>query len=438
MTTIAEKKQQIETIWQESFQSELNSALKMELRQAALVGVKACLEEALRQELSEYLGFGPYARNGSGPKPAEAQRSGYFKRGVSSDHGHLPELKVPKLRRGNKEREWKILTRYQSCLQYVLDELLYIYVLGLSLRDLQEVLGVLFGSLLSVGAINQVTDQVQGEMTAWQQRPLEQTPPIILVDGVWVEILYPTGESWLDRAGHTRQQRRGQERVILAALAVWPDGQHHLLHYEVAETEDEAHWITFWQHLIKRGLQPPSVDLVVSDGTKGLLAALDIYLPQAVLQRCTVHKVRGFERYLAYQALPTTDPDTGQPLTESQAKSQRKAEICREAHHIFKAATRTEAQQRLAQFVTKWQPLEPAAVKNFQWGLPRCFKFYKFDKTLHPLIHSTNLLERFFREFRAKSDEIGSFPNETSCLTIFHLVMVRDQAKHNRLTFAKT
>lgn len=434
----SQKKEQIEQIWSESFQTELNNALKMELRQAALIGVKACLEEALCQELSEHLGFGRYERNGSGPKPAEAQRSGYFERGVSTDHGHIPDLKVPKLRRGNKERDWKILKRYQSCLQYVLDELLYIYVLGLSLRDLQEGLYVLFGSLLSVGAINQITSQVQTKMNDWQQRVIEQSPALIVVDGVWVNILYPTGESWLDRAGHHRQQRRAQERVILAALAIWPDGRYHLLHYEVAETEDEATWKTFWQHLIERGLEPKAVELVVSDGTKGLLAALTCYLPKAKLQRCTVHKVRGFERYLSYQALPETDPVTGQALTEAEAKAQRKAKICMEAHDIFKAATRTEAEQRLAQFADNWHSLEPRAVKNFNWGLKRCFEFYEFDKALHPLIHSTNLLERFFREFRAKSDEIGSFPNETSCLTIFHLVMVRDHAKHHRLTFANT
>jgi transposase-like protein len=46
-------------------------------------------------------------------------------------------------------------------------------------------------------------------------------------------------------------------------------------------------------------------------------------------------------------------------------------------------------------------------------------------------------LERFFREFRAKADEIGAFPNETSCLTVFALVVERDHAKHNRLPVAK-
>lgn len=400
-------------------------------------GVKSCLEEALRQELSEHLGFGLYERQKEGSKPATAQRSGYFKRRVTTDHGEIPDLRVPKLRSGNKERVWKILGRYQRCLQYLLDSLLYLYVLGLSLRDLQEALSILFGPVLSVNAINQVTIKVQAQMNAWREQPLRQSPPIVIVDGVWVKILYPTAESWIDRAGHTRQQRRAQERVILAALAVWPDGRYHLLHYEVAETEDEANWKQFWSHLLQRGLDAHTVELVVSDGTKGLLTAMNAYLPKAKLQRCTVHKVRGFERYLHYNSLPDVDPETGQPWSKTEAKIHRKATMKAEAHNIFKANTRTEAEQLLEAFIAKGQPLEPDAVRSFTWGLKRCFVFYEFEQVLYSLIHSTNLLERFFREFRAKSDEIGSFPNETSCLTVFHLVMVRDHSKHQRLTFAK-
>ncbi len=50
----------------------------------------------------------------------------------------------------------------------------------------------------------------------------------------------------------------------------------------------------------------------------------------------------------------------------------------------------------------------------------------------------TNLLERVFREFRTKADEIGAFPNQVSCLTVFHLIVVRDHAKHDRGKVAQT
>jgi putative transposase len=87
-------------------------------------------------------------------------------------------------------------------------------------------------------------------------------------------------------------------------------------------------------------------------------------------------------------------------------------------------------------FIDKWQ--EPKAVHAFNWGIERSFTFYGFDAALYPHIRTTNHLERFFREFRAKADEIGAFPNETSCLTLFFLVMQRDHAKHNRNAVANT
>ncbi len=58
------------------------------------------------------------------------------------------------------------------------------------------------------------------------------------------------------------------------------------------------------------------------------------------------------------------------------------------------------------------------------------------DPALHALTRTTNLLERFFREFRNKADEIGAFPNQTSCLILFFLVMQREHAKHDRLYLA--
>jgi len=438
MTTIAQIKSQIQRVWRSSFQYELDQALETRLRDNALVGVRAALEAALIEELDAQLAFGRYARLPTGKKPPEKHRSGFFQRQVETSYGHIPDLQVPKLRRGNKARPWQILVRYQSALQPVLDKALYMYALGLSLRDLQEALYLFLGHVLSRAAVNQVTLAAQSKMDAWRQEPITETPPILIVDGVWVTILYPTDETWVDRSGHKRRKVRSEERVILAVLAVWPDGRHYIIHYEVAKDESKETWSAVCQHLLARGLDPRAVQVAVSDGTKGLLEALATYLPQTALQRCTVHKVMGFERYLAYQDLPGSDAETGQPLTPEEARQQRRHTMKGEASEIFVAPTQREAQQRLTEFVAKWQAVEPAAVHNFTWGIKRCFTFYRLGPALHPLVRSTNLLERFLREFRTKADEIGAFPNEASCLTVFHLVMVREHAKHDRFNFAKT
>ena len=308
--------------------------------------------------------------------------------------------------------------------------------MGLSLRDLQEALYLLMGQVLSPTAINNATLRVQTRMQADRDSQIDETPPIIIVDGVWVDIQYTLDSIKIDRAGHQRQQRQAQERVILVAMAVWPDQRYHILHYEVAHEECDDAWSAFFTNLLARGLQPQALRLVVSDGTKGLLAAMGKHLPHAQQQRCITHKVRGMKQHLRHLQLPTQDED-GQPLSVASAKAQRWAALKQDAYDIFNADTFDDSQQRLADFTDKWSPLEPNAVRNFRWGIKRTFCFYAFDKELAVHIRTTNHLERFFREFRNKADEIGAFPNETSCLTLFYLVMVRDHAKHDRFV-AKT
>ncbi|MGJ3245424.1 MAG: transposase, partial [Elainellaceae cyanobacterium] len=91
-----------------------------------------------------------------------------------------------------------------------------------------------------------------------------------------------------------------------------------------------------------------------------------------------------------------------------------------------------EAQQRCHSFIETWGELEPDAIHAFQWGLERTFSSYQLEASWHRFIRTTNALERLFREFRTKADEIGAFPNEQSCLTLFSLVIQLDHAKHNR------
>ena len=222
---------------------------------------------------------------------------------------------------------------------------LSLYVMGLSLRDLQEALYHLLGRVLSVSAINRVTIEAQNHMDSDRQAKLVQTPPILIVDGVWVDIQYTSDETKVDRAGHVRQLRQAQERVVLTALAVWPDGNHEVLHYEIAQQEETQSWAIFFAHLIERGLDPSAVELVVSDGTLGLPAAMAKYLPQAKQQRCITHKVRRIKDYLSYAQLPTQNAQ-GQDLKPSQAKQQRRYQIQSDAYDIYKAEDDVEAHRR--------------------------------------------------------------------------------------------
>ena len=433
MPTIAQLKQQVDRIWVASFQTDLADTLAAHLRHYALVGVQAALEAVLVEELELHRQRARQARAGS-----TFHRSGSYTRRVLTSHGFIPDLHVPKLRAGNAERPWQVLRRYQLAMPLLLDQALYLYTLGLSIRDLQEALYVLFGHVLSREAVNRVTIAAQSPMQTWRERPITDTPPILIVDGVWGQVLGPTGATWTDQSGHERREMRGHDQVILTIMGVWPDGRHQIIHYQLAAAEDTAAWSDLLAALIARGLDASAVQLVVSDGSSGLPAALATHLPQAKQQRCVVHKIRGLERAFCYRDLIMIDPVTHEPLTYEAARRLRRQQLSTEAHAIFEAPTRAEAEARLAQFQTTWGRLEPEVVRLLSKDVDACLTFYQCDHTLHPLIRSTNLLERFFREFRTKADEIGAFPNELSCLVVFHLIVIRDDAKHDRGQTAKT
>jgi transposase-like protein len=424
---ILEREQQILRVKATSFQPELDEALQETLRVSVLEAVKTTLETALDEEVKVEL-----SKMGE-DKP---RRSGYFQRGLDTQYGHVSDLQVPKLRERNGERDWQILQRYQRGLGSLWNWLCCLYVMGLSLSDLQEALYFLVGHVLSRSAVNKVTLAVQQQLDGRRLAPIGQTPRILIVDGVWVEIQYTLEEWKEDRAGHLRQCRQAEERVILVALAVWEDGSYEVLHYEIAKAEGEEEWSQFFAHLIERGLDPQSVKLVVSDGTLGLPKALEQQLPNAQQQRCITHKVRGIDRYLSYAQLPQVDADE-KPLKPQEAKRQRRFEIESDAYQIYEAETEEQARQKLQEFIDRWKFLEPKAVEVFQRDIELTFTFYQFDQSLHRHIRTTNHLERLFREFRTKSDEIGAFPHETSCLTVFFLVMERDHAKHDRKSVAK-
>jgi putative transposase len=163
-----------------------------------------------------------------------------------------------------------------------MDWLCSLYVMGLSLRDLQEALYFLLNQVLSVSAVNQITLQVQRKLNEKRQSLILGTPPIILVDGVWVDIQYPIADEYKeDRSGHLRQCRQLEERVILAVMAIWEDGRHELLHYEIAESESEENWKTVFKHLKARGFDPKQLKLVSRDGGVGIPGAIAEYFPNA-------------------------------------------------------------------------------------------------------------------------------------------------------------
>lgn len=417
-----------ERIRAECFQQPVGQAWMKQIDAEVQRVIKRVVEEALVQELNEYLGFERYERTGAA-KPAHQHRSGAWGRSLRTVWGEV-EIRVPKLRKGNKKRSWQVLVRYERNFGPWLDLQLHLYRLGLSQHDLQEILHLGFGQVLSPKAIQHLTDVAQREMEAFRQAPLDDTPPVTIVDGVNVKVLLPTGTYRTNQRGQRRPVKRREGRVILVALGLWPDGRRQVLYFEMVNKETKDNWKKFFRHLLAKGLDTSQLQLVVSDGRPGLHTAICSVFPKTVKhQRCIFHKLKNLADNLTYEHL-VLNPDLSYREARKQAKETRARAILRDAANIYTALDIVVIEQRLLDFQQKWASLEPKAVRCFVKDFDLTLNYLRVSFPHKRMIRTTNLLERFFREFRSRADEIGCFGSQAQAETLFYLILQREKAKH--------
>ena len=134
-------------------------------------------------EVSAYLGCARYERRPYLREP-EHTHSGAYERQLWTQYGCIPALRVPKLRRGNRQLEWQTIGRYERCWGPWLDQQLLQYCLGHSLRDLQETMLLTVGEVRSLEACNRLVLGLQEQAQAFKTARLEVPPPLVLVDGL--------------------------------------------------------------------------------------------------------------------------------------------------------------------------------------------------------------------------------------------------------------
>lgn len=341
----------------------VRTAVCQQVEHAVLSTVQWTIEQALEEELTAYVGCERYEHPPAG-RTAESTRSGYYRRILWTQYACLPDLRVPKLRRGNDQIPRHTITRYARCWGPLLDQQLLRYCLGLSLRDLQESMRLTLGEVLSLEACNRLVLALAERAQTWKTRRLQAPPPIVLVDGLWVKIAYPSNEIKVDAIGRRRAVKHKQKRVVLTALGVWPDGHWEIVHWKLAAQEDAEAWHTFCGELDVKGITAETTQLVVSDGTQGLPKALERHLPGVAHQRGIFHKIKNIADYFDSTAL-ALDPTRPPGAALRQAKRTRKHAILADAGHIYSTDVEAEIQARAAVFRSTWEGREPQAVAPF-------------------------------------------------------------------------
>jgi transposase-like protein len=349
------------------------------LQDLARNAVRVVIEEVMREELRLFLG----AAWGESTPERKGSRNGSYTRDLATSSGPIEDLAVPRDREGQFHTQ--VFDRYQRYEPQVAEGLTQMFVAGVSTHKVGEVAQTLMGVAPSASAVSRLNHSLTEQFEIWRERPLQAHWRILYLDGIHFEV---------------RHGDQTDSTILLTALGVDLEGNKEVLALCTCAEESKEGWMGLLQDVRRRGAT--QVDLIVTDGHDGLLAAVSALFAATPRQRCVVHKERN--------------------VMSSIAKRERSA-VTAELTGIWKSETTEEALLQLAAFKGKYQMRYPEAVRSLMEDEVHLLTFYTFPQVMHRYIRTTNAIESFFSNVRQRTDQIDAFTTETSCLTIVWAVM---------------
>jgi transposase-like protein len=344
------------------------------LRELARGAIRVVLEDVMREELDALIGVGW----GECSPKRKGYRNGSYTRDLITSSGRLEEIKVPRDREGQFHTQ--VFERYSRYEPHIAQGLTQMFVAGTSTQKVGEVAQTLMGVAPSASAISRLNQTLSHQFEAWRERSLQEHWRILYLDGVHLSIRHG------DQADST---------LILTALGVDLEGNKEVLALRACAEEDKEGWACLLHDLRRRGAT--HIDLIVTDGHDGLLAAIAQLFAATPRQRCLVHKQRN-----VLNAIPRRE----------------RAPVQAELVGIWQQPSKQEAVAELAAFKAKYSKRYPEAVRSLAEDEEHLLTFYEFPGSMHRHIQTTNAIESLFSNVRQRTDQIDVFTTETSCLAI--------------------
>jgi transposase-like protein len=144
--------------------------------------VKQTFEALLEIEMEEHLGYPKHAPEGRG---SGNSRNGTTAKTIRGDFGEV-EIETPWDRNGDFDP--KVVAKRQTSVGNFTETITSLYARGMSTREIEEHVKQIDGIEISPQFVFRATEQLQQQITDWQNRPLERIYPVVFVDGLRVAV----------------------------------------------------------------------------------------------------------------------------------------------------------------------------------------------------------------------------------------------------------
>lgn len=376
-------------------ETEILQVLSGDREEAFKMLVKKILDQIMLIESSEQLGAGRHERSDD----RQDYRNGTRTRKLTTRIGTI-ELEVPRHR--NEPFHTMVFDNYQRSEAALIAAMVKMVINGVSTRKVSAVVEQLCGKSFSKSTVSQLCKRLDVEIEAFRSRSLDNLEaPFLMVDATYFK---------------ARENHKIVPKAFLVAIAIRPDGVREIIGFDICDAEDNASWQSFFKSLKSRGLR--DVNIVISDSHKSILNSIAKTYPEAAWQRCQVHFLRNIV---------------------SEAPPRFQEGIRTELRKMFIADTIEEARRIRDEIIADYEPVAEKAMNILDNGFEDSMTIMCLPKGFRPKLRTTNLIERFNRELKRRSDVVQVFPDADSVLRLMGAVAMEynDQLSMKSRMFAE-
>lgn len=354
-----------------------------ELQEALKDVLSNALEEMLKAELDEHLGY----EYGEAPLNANT-RNGFSKKTVKSSQGEF-DIDVPRDREGDFEPF--VLKKYQKDISNIENQIISMYAKGMTTRDISKHIEEIYGFSVSSTMVSQITNKILPTIEEWQSRPLEPVYPFVFLDAIHFNV---------------RDNGIITKKAVYIALAYTVEGFKEVLGMWVGENESAKYWAMVLNDLKDRGIE--DILIMSTDNLSGFTQAIEAIFPKTEVQKCVIHQIRNSMKFVSY-----TD----------------RRELANDLKKVYKAKNENSALINLDNFDSKWEKKYPNCVRSWRDNWAELSVYFKYPEEIRKLIYTTNAIESFNRQLRKVTKSKSIFPNDFALSKSLYLAMVSASGK---------
>jgi transposase-like protein len=341
---------------------------------------KQGIEEMLKCELDEHLGYSKHTKEGYNTGNS---RNGSFPKTITTENVGEVVLNIPRDRNGAFEP--LIIPKGQTISSKIEEAIIGMYSRGMTTSDVRKQVLDIYGLEISETTVSNITEGIMASAKEWQQRTLEPVYFAVWMDGIVLKV---------------RTDNKVINKCVYIVIGLKPDGMKEVLGFWIEKTESAAFWMSVLTDLKARGVE--DILIACTDNLKGFTQAIKAVFSLTVTQICIVHQIRNSCKFVVWK--------------DRQA-------FCQDLKKVYTAINNQAALDEFETFKQKWQGKYKYAITSWEENWDNLSNYFEYPLELRKIIYTTNTIENLNRGIRKYTKTKTQFPNENAASKSIYLAI---------------